>query len=115
MLRRKKVNMRESWVSPARLEKMIDEAVVDCHDEAEQALGLFTMIEENLSMPFTTTVLGVQVTVKTVQQNEAGEVVAVCTRGRERQNIPLVDLPLPSPRPHGSEWIEAYRRWARGR
>jgi hypothetical protein len=25
------------------------------------------------------------------------------------------DLPLPSPRPAGAEWIEAYRRWSGGR
>jgi len=30
-------------------------------------------------------------------------------RGRERQSVPILDLPLPSPRPEGVEWIEAYR------
>jgi hypothetical protein len=94
---------------------MIDEATVDCYNESEQAMGLFTMIEEHLSLPFPTTILGAQVTVEAVRQNDAGEIVAVCTRGRDRQNIPVVDLPLPSPRPKGVEWIEAYRRWARGR
>jgi len=94
---------------------MIDEATVDCYNESEQAMGLFTMIEEHLSLPFPTTILGAQVTVEAVLQNDAGEIVAVCTRGRDRQNIPIVDLPLPSPRPKGAEWIEAYRRWARGR
>ena len=43
------------------------------------------------------------------------EIVAVCARGSERQRIPVVDLPLPSVRPEGAEWIEAYRQWARGR
>lgn len=94
---------------------MIDEATVDCYNESEQAMGLFTMIEEHLSLPFPTTILGAQVIVEAVRQNDAGEIVAVCTQGRDRQNIPVVDLPLPSPRPEGAEWIEAYRRWARGR
>ncbi|MEO9136247.1 MAG: hypothetical protein ABI316_06550 [Casimicrobiaceae bacterium] len=35
-------------------------------------------------------------------------------RGRERQSVPILDLPLPSPRPEGVEWIEAYRHWIGG-
>ena len=41
--------------------------------------------------------------------------MAVCTRGRERQAVLLVDLPLPSPKPAGAEWIEAYGTWLGGR
>ena len=101
--------------SSSRLERMISEAIVDCYTESEQMMGLFTMVEENLRLPFSTTVLGIQVSVQKVEINDAGEVVAVCSRGLEKQRIPLADLPLPSPRPEGAEWIEAYRRWARGR
>jgi hypothetical protein len=42
------------------------------------------------------------------------ESVAVCGRGRSRQRIGILDLPLPDPLPDGAEWVEAYRRWARG-
>ena len=104
-----------SPTSSSRLERMISEAIVDCYNESEQAMGLFTMVEENLRLPFSTTVLGIQVNVQKVEFNDAREVVAVCSRGPEKQRIPLVDLSLPSPRPEDAEWIEAYRRWARGR
>jgi hypothetical protein len=104
-----------SPTSSARLERMISEAIVDCYNESEQAMGLFTMVEENLRLPFSTTVLGIQVKVQKVELNDAGEIVVVCSRGIEKQRIPLLDLSLPSPRPEGAEWIEAYRRWARGR
>jgi len=30
-----------------------------------------------------------------------------------RQEIPVLDLPLPDPPPAGWEWIAAYRQWAR--
>ena len=30
------------------------------------------------------------------------------------QRIPILDLPLPTPPPEGAQWIEAYRRWAKG-
>ena len=42
-------------------------------------------------------------------------IVAICHRWRERQAIPILELPLPDPLPSGWEWIEAYRRWAKGR
>jgi hypothetical protein len=84
---------------------MISEAIVDCY-ESEQAMGPFTMVEENLRLPFSTSVLGIRVNVQKVELNDAREIVAVCSRGPEKQRIPLVDLSLPSPRPEGAEWIE---------
>ena len=98
-------------ISKARLEEMIEEATVDCHDESEQMTGWFTMLDENLAVPFETTVLGIPVTVERVDLNRSEQIVAVCARGRDRQALPLLDLPLPTPPPDGAEWIEAYRRW----
>jgi len=72
------------------------------------------MIDEHLALPFETEMLGMAVTVERIDLNEADEVVAICRRGRTRQRINILDLPLPSPRPGGAEWIEAYRYWARG-
>jgi hypothetical protein len=100
-------------VDARRLDALIEEAVVDCYDETEQAVGLFTMIEDNLELPFQTRVLGLEVTVGAVEQSDDGSPVAVCRHGRETQRISLLDLPLPSPPPKGVEWIAAYRRWAK--
>ena len=101
-------------ISKKRLDDMIEQATVDAHDEAEQATGWLTMIQENLAVPFETTVLGAQVTVEKIDLNDSDDIVAVCKRGRSRQRIPIVDLPLPAPRPAGAEWIEAYRWWHHG-
>ena len=57
--------------------------------------------------------LGVPVTVTSVDITERDDIVAICSRGRLRQAIPILDLVLPIPAPAGAEWIEAYRRWAR--
>ena len=102
-------------LDPKRLDELIEEATVDCYGEDEQATGLFTMIEDNLRLPFTTRVLGVEVAVVAVDQDDDGDVVAVCERDGERQRIALADLPLPSPPPEGHEWIAAWRHWARHR
>jgi Calcium binding len=95
----------------ARLDAMVEEATVDCYNEEEQATGLFTMIEEHLALPFETTVLGVPVTVKGVDMKPDGQIVAICVRGRVRQAIRILDLPLSTPAPDGAEWIAAYRHW----
>lgn len=97
--------------SNAALTGMIAEATVDAYGDDEQLTGLFTMIEEHLAVPFTTTVLGVEVTVRKIDLI-ADSIVAICARGRHRQRIGLLDLPLPTPAPDGAAWIDAYRHWA---
>ncbi len=101
-------------ISKQRLEEMIEQATVDCHNESEQVTGWFTMIDENLAVPFETTVLGVPVTVERVDLDRSEQIVAICSRGRDRQSLPILDLPLPTPSPGGAEWIEAYRCWRGG-
>lgn len=96
------------------LDALVMEATVDCYDESEQRVGLLTMIQDNLEVPFATTILGAPVQVQGVDFNKAGEIVALCVRGRGRQAVPIVDLPLPTPPPAGAEWIHAYRHWAAG-
>ncbi len=90
---------------------MVEEATVDAYGESEQVTGWLTMIEDNLAVPFETTVLGLRVTVERVDLDRGDQIVAICRRGRDRQLIPIVDLPLPMPPPDGAEWIEAYRLW----
>src|SRR5271157_5409754 len=115
MTRKQRRPGRRGSPSPSRLDRMISEATVDCYNDSEQLMGLFNMIEEKLRLPFSTAVLGIQVSVDTIELNDVAEIVAVCSRGAAKQRIPLLDLALPSPRPKGVEWIEAYRRWASGR
>ena len=102
-------------ISPTRLDSLIEEAIVDAYNESEQAVGFHATLEQHLTLPFETVVLGAAVTVKKVDITTGGHIVAICYRGRERQAIPILELPLPDPPPGGWEWIEAYRRWARGR
>ncbi|MGW9024506.1 calcium-binding protein [Streptomyces sp. NPDC055722] len=101
-----------SGLDTAELEAMIEEATVDAYNEDEQLTGLFTMLEEHLDLPFTTAVLGVEVTVRGIDLTPDGRIVALCSRKGMRQSIGILELPLPSPAPEGAEWIEAYRHWA---
>jgi hypothetical protein len=94
-----------------RLGEMIEAATVDSNSESEQLMGWLTMIGDNLAVPFETTVLGVPVVVERIDLNRSDQIIAVCRRGRDRQSLPILDLPLPTPPPDGADWIEAYRRW----
>ena len=108
-----KVQTAEAATS-AQLDELIEEATVDCYDEEEQASGFFAVIDDNLALPFTTRILGVDASVAAVEMDDDGRIKAVCERSGEQQRIDLIDLPLPSPPPSGAEWIAAYRRWVEG-
>ena len=99
-------------LSEGELDALVEEATVDAYNDEEQLSGFAVMIEDNLGLPFETTVLGVMVTVNGVTQTESG-IVADCVRDGQHQAISVLDLPLPEPPPKGAEWIAAYRHWAR--
>jgi hypothetical protein len=110
----RKTRRRTPHLNKARLAEMIGEATVDAYGESEQTTGWFTMIDENLAVPFETKVLDVTVVVERVDLDETEHIVAIGKRGRSRQAIRILDLPLPTPPPAGADWIEAYRQWSRG-
>lgn len=101
-------------LSKTKLRALIEEATLDAYNESEQAVGFYTMIEDNLELPFQTEVLGMEATVEAVDMTDDDQIVAVCRRGHKRQRIPILDLQLPTPPLRGAEWIAAYRSWRRG-
>jgi hypothetical protein len=101
-------------LSKSQLEALIEEAIIDAYNEAEQAAGFFTMMEDNLRLPFETEMMGFKVTVERVDMTEDDAIVAICKRGGKRQTVSILDLPLPSPPPAGAEWIAAYKHWRKG-
>jgi len=68
--------------SKAKLEKLIEQAVVDAYTEEEQAVGFLTMMEDHLALPFSTNVLGVDVVVEKVDMTRDGQIVAICRHGK---------------------------------
>ncbi len=97
------------------LETLVEEATIDAYGVEEQVTSFYTVLDEHLALPLGTVVLGVDVTVEKLDLTDrSDDIVVVCRRGRERQRLPILDLPLPDPPPEGWKWIEAYRHWARG-
>lgn len=102
-------------ISTCRLAQMIVEANVDAYGESEQTTGWLTKLEEQLELPFETVVLGVRVSVVSIEERDGNQIAAVCKRGKDKLAVGLTDLPLPSPRPDGADWIDAYRVWRAGK
>ena len=102
-------------LSKARLDELVEEALVDANGESEQVTGFFTMMENDLRLPFETEILDVTVIVEKIDITEDDQLVAVCRRDKIKQRISLSELPLPTPPPEGAEWIVAYRYWRTGK
>ena len=64
------------------LEALIEEATVDCYDEYEQATGLLTMIEDELDLPFTTRIFGLEVAVVAIEQDDRVLALSPSASGR---------------------------------
>lgn len=103
---------RRTSLLAAKLDALIAEALVDAYGDSEQRTAFLTALEDSLALPFTTQVLGVKVIVKRLDLTADEQIVAICRHGRMRRQIPILDLPLPSPPPQGAAWLAAYRRWA---
>ncbi|OGA50185.1 MAG: hypothetical protein A3G25_04280 [Betaproteobacteria bacterium RIFCSPLOWO2_12_FULL_63_13] len=114
-MKRTSPSVARTTLGTRQLEELIEEAIVDAYGESEQRVGFLTMLKDKLAFPFEIEILGAPAIVEGVDLNDAEDIVAICRRDKHRQMVPILNLPLPSPRPVGWEWIEAYRRWARGR
>ena len=99
--------------SCATLDALIAKATLDCYNDSECVTGFYTMLDDNLTVPFQTVVLDVDVTVAGIDLTDDEQIMAVCARDRSTQRIRILDLPLPTPQPDGAEWIAAYRRWVK--
>jgi len=102
-------------LSKTRLDDLVEEALVDAYGESEQVTGFYTMMENDLRLPFETEILGMTAIVEKIDITEDDQLVAVCRKDKTNQRISLSELPLPSPLPEGAEWIVAYRYWRTGK
>jgi hypothetical protein len=100
-------------MSRTGLDASIEEATVDAYNDHEQSPVCSRCSTSTSRFRSTTELLGITVTVKKIDLTVEHEIVAICRRDGHKQAIPILDLPLPVPRPDGAEWIDAFRRWRR--
>jgi hypothetical protein len=98
-------------LSRERLDELVEEALVDACGDSEQATSFYTMTENDLRLAFETEILGAAASLESIDIAGDDQPVAICWKGKAKQRISLMELPLPSPPPEGAEWIIAYRYW----
>src|SRR5688572_18569309 len=82
-------------LSRRQLTALVEEAIVDAYGESEQRVGLLTLLQEHLAMPFATEILGTPVRVVRIGLNDSEEIVALCHRGPHRKRSPCSICPCP--------------------
>jgi hypothetical protein len=103
-------------MSPARkadsdLDRLIDEIIVDAHNEDEQLMGFENAFDEGADFPCPGTVLGEDVEVLSVSvKNHRRELIATCKRGGRQYDVALLDTDVRG-NSATSRLIAAYRRW----
>src|SRR5215471_14421778 len=93
--KRENIAAQRLRLSKARLDELVEEALVDAYGESEQATGFYTMMENDLQLPFETEILGMTVIVEGIDITEDDQLVAVCRKDKTKQRISLSELPLP--------------------
>lgn len=94
------------------LDALIEEAIVDAYGEDEQRSGFLVMMEENMPVPFSAMIAGVQIQVTKFDMDER-RIFTHCKREGKTYSVDVLDIE-PVAGTHGVEWIVAYRRWCRG-
>ena len=71
---------RPPQLSKGDLERLVEEATVDANGESEQVCGFYTMLENDLELPFNTAVLGNEVAVERIDLSDDDHIVVVSRR-----------------------------------
>jgi hypothetical protein len=105
-------NQARGQISKARLDELIDEAIVDCWGQEEEHTALLTMIEERVVCPFRAKLIGETIEIRRFEWPRSGYgLITVCRRKGRAYRVDVNSLEWVEPLPEGFEWIAAYQAW----
>lgn len=115
--------MSKPKLNRARKQRIIDEIVVDAHNETERAMSCYYYLEENLDFPFKARC----VVPRTISPLKKGEDVVVIAMAQEddcmremfvriefagrKLGVPLSQLEVPKAKSETREAVEDWRYW----
>ncbi len=109
--------MEHRKISQEEIDRMIDEATVDCYNEHEAFVGVVCYLSDEMSFPFRAKWLGDVVEVIGIDDEESGyekEVMAQILTEEDEYTIALDELePMPDDTVN-SKYFEMYEYWIRG-
>ncbi len=109
--------MRHRKVPEEELDRMIEEATVDCYDEHEAFMGIVYYLAGKMSFPFMAKWLGDAVEVIGIDDEESTdekEVIAKILTEEDEYTISLDELELMPDDTVNSRYLEMYKYWIRG-
>lgn len=104
--------MKKNPYDEKKLDKLIEKATIDCYNDYEARSGFGATLEDELTVPFTATVLDEKVVISRVR-DEGDQVVALIIKNEKLHKISVLDLQDVKPAKH-TLWIEAYRKFLSG-
>lgn len=91
------------------LDSLIDEATLNCYDEAECRIGFLTILQDNVPTPFAAKLNEKIVTIVKIDGN--GRVIKVFVKnGKASYPVDILDLEI-NPNTVSCKWIAAYKKW----
>lgn len=102
--------MSHTREADAKLDDLIDDITVDCHDEDEQLVAFETAFDE-AHLPCPGALIGENIDVLSIGiTNGRRELIATCQHNGQRYDIALLDITLDTDQAT-SRLLAAYRRW----
>lgn len=93
-----------------QIEELIEEATVDCYDEEECLVGFFTMIEDELQLPFKAKVFEEEIEVISVKHIR-NSIKVICQKNDSKQSVDITDIACDWNKIEGGKWVIAYKSW----
>ncbi len=98
------------------LDKLLEEATVDCYDDEEQFSGVVFTLDSNLPFPFKAQVLGEPVEVIGLDERRSElrrGVIALVRKGGKEYRVALSEVQVPE-NFQGLKWLEMYEFYVEG-
>ncbi len=102
--------------SQKQLDKLLEEAIVDCYDESEAFYGVVVTLDNNLPFPFEAKALDETVEVLGVDDNRSDMkrgIIARVRKGKREYGVALSELEIPK-KLKTNKWLEMYEYWLQG-
>jgi len=93
-----------------KLQKLIEEATVDCYDREDGLASFHSTLIDEVSRPFNVRVMGTSAVVVGFREHK-GVLSAVCLHKDKKYLVNLDSIQLVRPYPEGYVWIRAYLEW----
>ncbi|GEM_PF-4386861 len=97
----------------SKIEKIIEDATTDCHDEEETFSGWDCLFEDQLRLPQECEVNHIQATLLKIVQSQGGLAIHAKIRTKEGTLIAPIETLTLKNRPQNT-YIEAYKKWLKG-